>query len=172
MYLLYLQHVFNETKIKFGKRIMEHFTDTVMYEIELTSKYIKHMSNELFKKLGFDITPEEYAALDTINVHQNICQRDLAKLILKDRAGTGRIIVSLEEKKLIERYADTKGNRLVRKMKITEKGINVLNSVYTIIKEVGLIPFEKYFSEDDRQNLKDILQKFRKVIAEHIEIKI
>lgn len=151
---------------------MEHFTDTVMYEIELTSKYIKHMGNEMFNRLGFDITPEEYAALDTINVHNNICQRDLAKLILKDRAGTGRIIVSLEEKKLVERYVDTKGNRLVKKMKITENGINVLNSAYKTIKEVGLIPFEKHFTEQDKQILRNILQKFRTVIAEHIEIKI
>ena len=151
---------------------MEHFTDTVMYEIELTSKYIKHMGNELFKKLGFYITPEEYTALDTINVHRDICQRDLAKLILKDRAGTGRIILSLKGKKLIERYTDTKGNRLVRKMKITEEGLNVLNSAYNVIKEVGIIPFEKHFSEQDKQNLREILQKFRNVIAEHIEIKI
>lgn len=152
--------------------IMEHFTDTVMYEIELTSKYIKHTGNRLFSQYGLNISPEEYTALDTINVHQNICQRDLAKLILKDRAGTGRIIVSLEEKKLVERYVDTKGNRLVRKMRITEEGLKVLNSAYNIIKEVGITPFEKHFSEQDKQNLKDILQKFRKVLAEHIEINI
>ena len=151
---------------------MEHFTDTVMYEIELTSKYIKHMGSKLFNQLGFKITPEEYAALDIINVNVNICQRDLAKLILKDRAGTGRIIVSLEEKKLVERYVDTKGNRLVRKMKITEEGLKVLNSCYAAIKEKGLEPFEKHFSDKDKQNLLDILQKFRNVIAEHIEINI
>ena len=151
---------------------MEHYTDTVMYEIELTSKYIKHMGNRLFNQMGFNITPEEYIALDTINVYKNICQRDLAKLILKDRAGTGRIIVSLEEKKLVERYVDTKGNRLVRKMKITEEGLKVLNTCYVAIKEKGLTPFEKHFSEQDRQNLKDILKKFRNVLAEHIEINI
>ena len=126
---------------------MEHFTDTVMYEIEITSKYIKHMGSKLFNQLGFKITPEEYTALDTINIHENICQRDLAKLILKDRAGTGRIIASLEEKKLVKRYVDTKGNRLVRKMKITEDGIKVLNSCYKAIKEKSLEPFEKHFSE-------------------------
>ena len=151
---------------------MEHFTDTVMYEIELTSKYIKHMGSKLFNQLGFKITPEEYAALDIINENENICQRDLAKLILKDRAGTGRIIVSLEEKKLVERYVDTKGNRLVRKMKITEEGLKVLNSCYVVIKEKGIEPFEQHFSDKDKQNLRDILQKFRNVIAEHIEINI
>ena len=151
---------------------MEHYTDTVMYEIELTSKYIKHMGNRLFNQLGFKITPEEYMALDTIHVHENICQRDLAKLILKDRAGTGRIIVSLEEKKLVERYVDRKGNRLVRKMKITDEGLKVLNSCYEAIKEKGLEPFDKHFSEKDKKNLKDILIKFRNVLAEHIEINI
>ena len=151
---------------------MEHFTDSLMYEIEITSKYIKHMGSKLFNQLGFKITPEEYAALDIINVNENICQRDLAKLILKDRAGTGRIIVSLEAKKLVERYADTKGNRLVRKMRITKEGLNALNSCYEIINEKGLEPFEKHFSEQDRQNLREILQKFRNVIAEHIEINI
>ena len=151
---------------------MEHFTDTVMYEIELTSKYIKYMGNRLLKQLGFDITSEEYAALDTVNLHKNMCQRDLAKIILKDRAGTGRVITSLERKKLLERYVDTKGNRLVRKMKITDKGTEVLNAAYKAIKEKGLEPFEQHFSEEDKKNLKDTLQKFRKVLAEHIEINI
>ena len=44
------------------------------------------------------------------------------KIILKDRPSTGRILNSLEEKRLIKRFADTKNNRLVRKMKLTEEG--------------------------------------------------
>lgn len=50
------------------------------------------------------ISGECFAALDTISCNKGICQRDLAKLILKDRANTGRILNSLEEKGFIKRY--------------------------------------------------------------------
>ena len=150
---------------------MEHFTDTVMYEIELTSRYIKHMGGRLFSQLGFKITPEEYTALDTINVYQNICQRDLAKLILKDRATTGRLVESLEKKGLISRSVDTKNNRLVRKLSVTKKG---LDNVQSITKDIQkkLEKISKVISEVEIENLKNGIRTFRAGLEKLIELKI
>lgn len=44
------------------------------------------------------VTPDEFYALDAIMLNEGICQRELAKLILKDRPNTGRILDSLEKK--------------------------------------------------------------------------
>ena len=55
-------------------------------------------------------------------------------MILKDRANTGRILDNLERQGLITRFIDTKNNRLVKKMGITEKGLNELNAINNKIR--------------------------------------
>ena len=77
----------------------------------------------MFQNLNIPLTMDEFVALDVIQANDGICQRELAKLILKDRPNTGRILNSLEEKGYVERFVDTKNNRLVRKMILTEEGI-------------------------------------------------
>ena len=74
---------------------------------------MKLAAANMFNKLKLNIGVEEYGALDVISCNEGICQRDLAKIILKDRANTGRIVNTLEEKGFITRSADTKNNRLV-----------------------------------------------------------
>ena len=78
-----------------NKRI-KHFTDSLYYDIEQSARLMKKASIQFFDILQIDITPDEYSALDTISCNAGICQRDLAILILKDRANTGRILDSLE----------------------------------------------------------------------------
>lgn len=113
---------------------LEHYTDSIHYELEQTSRIMKMLTNQLFEKLDINITIDEYAALDTVSINAGICQRDLAKLILKDRANTGRILDSLEQKGFITRFIDTKNNRLVKKMGITKKGLKELNTINSKIK--------------------------------------
>ena len=74
----------------------KHFTDTIFYQVELTARYTKMLGTQLFGKLGLGLTPEEFSALDIISYSEDLCQRDLAKLILKDRANTGKLLDSLE----------------------------------------------------------------------------
>ena len=62
----------------------KHFTDTIFYQVELTARYTKMLGVQLFGKLGIGLTIEEFSTLDTLSVNEDLCQRDLAKLILKD----------------------------------------------------------------------------------------
>ena len=149
----------------------EHYTDSIYYQFEQTAKFCRHLGMQVFQKLNLPVTLDEFAALDTILVNEGICQRDLAKLILKDRPNTGRILNSLEEKGYIERYADTKNNRLVRKMKITEQGKQISKDVTTALKKyIDKIP--KIFSEKDKQDLKDLMKRFRENLEQEVEMNI
>jgi DNA-binding MarR family transcriptional regulator len=117
------------------------------------------------------ITMDEFSALDVIMVHEQICQRELAKLILKDRPNTGRILNSLEEKGYITRFADTKNNRLVRKMSLTPEGERVTKEVSEVLREyISKLP--KIFSDKDKDELKDLVQKFRQSLEKEVEMKI
>ena len=74
-----------------------HFTDTIFYQIELTAKYCKLLGSQVFEKYNAGISCEEYTVLDVLANSPKMCQRDLAKIILKDRANTGKLLDGLEK---------------------------------------------------------------------------
>ncbi len=154
------------------KKVIKHYTESIHYDIEQTAKVIKLVAAQLFNKLNFDVVPEEYSALDVISCHSGICQRDLAKLIFKDRANTGRILNSLEAKGLITRFVATKNNRLVRKMAITEAGYKKLNQINVRFEKSLFENREDLFSEEDVENLQVGLKKFRTSLERLLELKI
>jgi len=152
-------------------RITEHFTDTIFYRIELTAKYVKKLGQQVFEKINAGISVDEFAVLDTISYHKPECQRDLAKLILKDRANTGKLLDSLEGKNLITRELTIKNNRPVRSIKLTEAGINKLNEIADKVK----LPFIKVrdrFNEDNIEEVVNMLAKLREILKEEVEIQI
>lgn len=149
----------------------EHYTDSIYYQIEQTAKYCRYLGIQMFQNLGLPVTLDEFVALDTILTNDSICQRDLAKLILKDRPNTGRILNALEEKGYIERFVDTKNNRLVRKMKLTQEGKDVTEKVSKILKaHINKIP--KVFSDEDKMELMESVRRFRECLENEVEMKI
>lgn len=149
----------------------EHYTQSIFYDLEFTTKYIKRMGYNFCNELNMCIGPEEVLALDIIYLNPGICQRDLAKKLLKDRAGTGRVLLQLESKGFVERFVDIKGNRLVRKMKLTESGKDMLklatNKIEPYVKKI-----KEAFSEEDKNQLKNLLDKFRRILAENVTTQI
>ena len=134
-----------------------HYIDTPSYDMELTSKYCKTLLVQLFNKVCSEISPEEFIVLDTISCNHGLCQRDLAKMLLKDRANTGRILDSLEKKGLIARINDTKNNRLVRKTDITKSGEEMLETLTRRFQPYHQKMWE-LFTEEDLHILKSSLK--------------
>ena len=149
----------------------EHYTDSIFYQFEQTAKYCRFLGVQVFQKLNMSISPDEFYALDVIMMHDNICQRELAKLILKDRPNTGRILDSLEGKGYIERFADTKNNRLVSRMRITDTGRKVTEETSERLREyISNLP--KIFSDEDKNKLKELMIRFRESLEKEVEMKI
>lgn len=149
----------------------KHFINSIYYQLEQTAKYCKYLGNQLFEKLNLPIPLDEFVILDTVSIHGEICQRDLAKLILKDRPTTGRLLNSLEEKGLIKRFADTKNNRLVRKTKLTAKGEKLLEKMTKVLKDyfAGL---PEILSGEKVLELKQRISEFREGLEKEVEMKI
>ena len=148
-----------------------HYTDSIYYELEQTARLMKILTLQLFDKLKLNITPDEYFALDTVSVNAGICQRDLAKLLLKDRANTGRILESLEQKGFITRFIDTKNNRLVKKMGITEKGYKELELINTKVRS-HIENTRGKITAKEVQKVQEVLKKFRKNLEQMVETNI
>lgn len=149
----------------------EHYTESIYYQLEQTAKYCRYLGMQIFQKLNIPLTMDEFVALDVINTNDGICQRELAKLILKDRPNTGRILNTLEDKGYIKRFVDTKNNRLVRRMSLTEDGYKVTNEVTEILRDyINKLP--KVFSEDDKQDLMNSLKKFKESLEKEVAMNI
>ena len=148
-----------------------HFTESIHYELEQTSRMMKFLTAQLFESLKLELSPDEYSTLDTISVNAGICQRDLAKLLLKDRANTGRILNALEEKGLITRFIDTKKNRLVKRTGITEKGYEVLTTITKKIKSY-IEGTTQRISPEEVMKVHAVLKKFRLNLEKLVKINI
>jgi DNA-binding MarR family transcriptional regulator len=149
----------------------KHYINTLYYQIEQTAKYCRYLGVQLFEKLDFIISLDEFVTLDTLVINGEICQRDLAKLILKDRPSTGRILNTLEEKGLIKRFNDTKNNRPVRKISMTARGKDVLHKTTEELKKY-LEKIPNTFSIEKIEEMKKNMKEFRKSLEKEVEMNI
>ncbi len=160
------------------ERQAERFTDTFYYDLELTTKFLRLFSAEFFKRLNTKLNQDEFVTIETILCNSGICQRDLAKIILKDRANTGKILNTLEEKGYITRFVDLKNNRLVRKMGVTEKGKEVYDEVTEKLKSAvnKIMQDENHkkhiISDEEIEYVREILKKFRENLKQLVDIQI
>lgn len=148
-----------------------HYTDSLIYSMEQTVVYFKIKGAQLISALNVGVTIDQFAALDAIYCNNDICQRDLSKLLLKDRSNTGRILNILEENGFIERVADTKNNRLVRKIYITDKGKKIIDEHHESLRAEFLKMFEGV-SEEEFANLRTTLNKLKEALSKTTSIQI
>lgn len=151
--------------------MQEHYTDTIFYQIELTAKYYKILGQQVFDKYKTGITLEEYTVLDTLIGNKDLCQRDLAKLILKDRANTGKLLDVLEGKGLVTRKLDMKNNRPVKIIEITKEGIekaeDAANKIRPHYKQV-----KERIKNSDIAKVGDLLKELRNFLSDTVDIQI
>ncbi len=148
---------------------MEHYTETLPYELELTSRVLHEATKCYFAQCNFPITPEEFSILDCLYLKPDIIQIDLAKMILKGRAHTGRFLKSLEEKNFIVRKPVRQGSRTITKNIITKEGLELYDRMRKQI--------DKYIKDTNPQlniQVNDVirlLQEIRKNCTDKFDIK-
>ena len=155
-----------------NNELAQGFIDSLYYQIKLTEKCSKLLAKQLENKLELEITLDELTALGTINMYDGeIHQRDLARILLKDRPNTGRMLNNLESKGYIIRTEKTKNKRQAHIITLTEKGVETLEYLTRIIKPL-FDDVHKKLSEFDIEYLKNGIIKLREAMAETIEIHI
>lgn len=153
------------------EKSVNHYVESVLYAMEQTVVYFKIKGAQFFASLNSEITIDQFAALDAIYCNNNICQRDLSKIILKDRSNTGRILNILEEKGLIKRIVETKNKRLVKKIYITEKGKAIVEDSIPKLKDAFAQIFEEH-SEEEFATLRKILERLTNILSQSTSIQI
>jgi DNA-binding MarR family transcriptional regulator len=168
-----MQHVFFVTGEDMTKNLTQNvdFSKSVFYKITQLSIYLETLSKNFFDIRNIDLTHDEFSALNFILNYPDICQRDLAKMMLRDRVRTGRILTSLENKGYIKRVSDMKNNRLVRRLQITKSGQRIYSEQFAIMSQIMDKLLEK-FSQEQMDELKMSLSKLETAVSEIVEFNI
>lgn len=141
----------------------KYYIDSLPYEIELTARICHESARKMVESYTNEITIDEFTVLDTIIARPNLSQADLARLILKGKAHTGRFLMSLEDKGFIERHVEERDGKLIKVSSVTTEGLALYNDIVKSMKP-SIKMFESVISENEVMNIISNLKKFRAAI--------
>lgn len=153
------------------KELNIHYTESIIYAMEQAVIYSRIKGAQFFNELKIGITIDQFVALDAIYCNNDICQRDLSKIILKDRSNTGRILNILEQNGFIKRELETKGKRLVKKIYITAKGKKIIDDNHPRLRDRFTKVFED-ITEEEFATLRQTLTKLKESLSKTTNIQI
>ncbi len=145
--------------------VKKFYIESFPYEVELTARICHENAKRLLESFTDAVSIDEFSILDTIVARPGLSQADLARLVLKGKAHTGRFIMSLEEKGFVERHVQERDGKLIKVAVVTEKGMDLYTSIIEQMKPV-IAHFESIISEEDICKMIQGLRAFRKKVEE------
>ena len=139
--------------------------------IFITGTLIRGLSSQTFTEKGFELTPDQYVILYLLLENEEIVyQRQLAEIMLKDRANISRIIDIMHQKGLVEKIPDSNG-RKIYKLVVTEKGKKLRDKVFpTDIDLRAMITQD--ITEDELAVTFSTLEKMNMNIRDKVKLQI
>lgn len=104
---------------------MSKIEEVILFQIDRTSKMAKLYSQKDFDNRNVSITVEQWIVMKIIHENENISQKRIAELSLRDPAAITRTLDLLAKKDLIERNP-TPNNRRQYQLQLTPKGDNYI----------------------------------------------
>ena len=147
------------------------YENSIIYQIHSSAKHFDKLFDQFFKEINIGVNAAEHLALMIVHDTKNCCQRDLARVMLKDRANTGKLAKSLEEKGLIKIEATIKNNRAVKILTLTTKGEKMVKDSMHLFEPLK----QKIISEYSLEKLKEMTQSlkdFTQLISKTLKTKI
>ena len=145
--------------------VKKFYIESFPYEVELTARICHENAKRLLESYTDEVSIDEFSILDTIVARPGLSQADLARLVLKGKAHTGRFIMSLEEKGFVERHVQERDGKLIKVAVVTEKGMDLYTSIIEQMQPV-IAHFESIISEEDICKMIQGLRAFRKKVEE------
>ncbi len=135
------------------------YIDSFPYEIELTARICHENAKRLLENCTNEVSIDEFTVIDTLIARPGLSQADLARLILKGKAHTGRFLMALEEKGFVERHIEERDGKLIKVSTVTSKGHNLYNEVILKFKP-AIAEFDKVIPEEE---CREIIEKLREL---------
>lgn len=135
---------------------MSHHSLTQNIDIELAALmpligritcYVRDQTSQIYKTLGYDLTPEATDALMIIHHFNGLSQKMLVDILGKDKASITRLLNTLVKSKLVVRVQDEEDRRIVR-AHITEEGQQAFLAIYPELQKLSARILEATSPED------------------------
>ncbi|GIV27549.1 MAG: MarR family transcriptional regulator [Bacteroidia bacterium] len=145
-----------EDEIK--QRSFKSQQEKVLVNLIYTYNFFEHKFEELLKQ--FDITPQQYNILRILKGQypNSISLNEIKNRMLDRNSDVSRIVERMRKKTLLTRTTNPKNRRAVE-IKITSKGIELLNSIEPYLKKYH--DMLSHMSENELKNLNELLDKLR-----------
>ncbi len=147
------------------------YTESFYYHIGLTARYLKILASQIFENIHANISFEDFIVMDLLKTEGSMCQRDIAKFLLKDRGNTGRILQNLEKKEYISIKIETKGQRITKMVYITPKGNESVEFISEKLRKV-MNKIRAHLDETFEEKMVDSLKHCQDKIRQLIELQI
>ncbi len=144
--------------------LKEVLTRLVGITIVATGRAIKTHNLKVFDDKGFEITPEQYVVLNTLNEDGPLYQKELGEKLYKDKANITRLVSILEEKGLVEKNSQVENEKQVNKVKITDTGVSVRDKIAPVIDSARR-KYVQDISEDELYTCVKVLEKIRENLS-------
>ncbi len=144
--------------------LKEVLTRLVGITIVATGRAIKTHNLKVFDTNSFEITPEQYVVLNTLNENGPLYQKELGEKLYKDKANVTRLVSILEEKGLVEKNSQIENEKQVNKVKITDDGIIVREKIAPVI-DAARRGYVHNISEDELYTCVKVLEKIRENLS-------
>ena len=144
--------------------LKEVLTRLIGTTIVATGRAIKTHNLKLYDKNNFEITPEQYVVLNTLNEEGSLYQKEIGDKLYKDKANITRLLSILEEKGLVEKNSQIENEKQVNKVKITEKGIDVRDKISPAV-DAARREYVQDISEDDLYTCIKVIEKIQENIS-------
>ena len=132
---------------------------------------IRGLSTQTFTEKEFGLTPDQYVILSLLIENEEIvCQRQLAEIMLKDRANIARIIEIMHKNGLIEKIPDSNG-RKIYKLIVTEKGKKLKDKVFSTDIDLRNA-ITNNISAEELATTFNTLEKMNKNIRDKVKLQI
>jgi DNA-binding MarR family transcriptional regulator len=142
---------------------------SLYHDIVSTAKISQILAIRFFnsnKKV--DITYNQFEILSALK-ERTFYQRDLAKFLLKGTSNLSKDLNVLEKKQFIKRIIDTKNNRMVKNIVLTEKGNNLLYKIGEIAQDFTK-KIEDIYTNEEYLQFKMFLNRLKAKLTESVDM--
>jgi DNA-binding MarR family transcriptional regulator len=116
---------------------------------------------------NINVSFNDFLVIEALYTNPKIHQRDLAKILFRGTANLSRDLEKLEKRGLIQRALETKNNRVVKTLLLTEEGEKVFHEVSALssshVKEI-----ESIFTPEEHEQFLSYIIRLRNRLTETV----
>ena len=110
-------------------------TDMAGHLIRRLNQISTTVFHQNMQQAGYDLTPVQFAAMQTLASNPGVEQAQIAAMIAYDRATIGGVIDRLEQKDYVSRVV-SKSDRRARECRLTSKGAKVFEIIHPLVESI------------------------------------